>query len=280
MITTTTTNTPLKNAVALKKPLTATSNLLDLIVITWAVPTERVAALIPSGLSLDRLPNAEGDLVAFVQFACALHAGRRWSPLPASTGDAFHRADFRVLVRPTATPVKSDNITNTNRKTPATFLLQTHLSTEEARISMRAVAKEARFGRFNLHIAGNPALAECLRYELTLQDDDSQITTIVAEAMDSNDDTVPAPFASGEDMAKFLLARDETYYAGSLGGVGKVPFERTEYQPKPLKLLSAKIPFFIKQNILTESELSQPLCMFYQPGLVVNVYPPRSAVLD
>jgi hypothetical protein len=269
-----------RRAVAIKNPLTATSSLLDLVVITWAVPAERVASLVPKGLSLDRLPNAEGELTAFVQFACALHAGRRWSPLPANSGDAFHRADFRVLVRPTNAPSGSD-------KTPATFLLQALLSTEEARLSMRAIAKEAKFGRFALHIAGNPALGVCERYELTLRDDNSQTTQITAEGgsaedniKDAVENSAPAPFASSEDMAKFLLARDETYYAGSLSGVGKVPFTRSEYNPKPMRLLSAKIPFFVNQNILTESELAKPLCTLYQPGLVASVYPPRSAVLD
>jgi Uncharacterized conserved protein (COG2071) len=258
-----------KRAVALKNPLTATSSLLDLVVVTWAVPAERVASLVPKGLSLDRLPNAEGELTAFVQFACALHAGRRWSPLPANSGDAFHRADFRVLVRPSVGEVR----------TPATFLLRAMLSTEEARLSMRAIAKEAKFGRFVLHIAGNPALGECERYELTLRDDDSQTTQITAEAK-SADDPVPTPFASSSDMARFLLARDETYYAGSLSGVGKVPFTRNEYVPKPLQLVSAKLPFFSSQNILTESEIAEPLCVLYQPNLAVSVYPPRSAALD
>jgi hypothetical protein len=255
-----------------KNPLTATSSLLDLVVITWAVDPERVAPLVPKGLAVDRLPNAEGNLTAFVQFACALHAGRRWSPLPANSGDAFHRADFRVLVRPTSG----------EKKPPATFLLQALLSTEEARISMRAVAKEAKFGRFVFHISGNPAIAECDRYELTLRDDESQTTQIVAQGLPEGamDKDIPAPFASGKDMASFLLARDETYYTGSFAGVGKVPFERSEYIPKPLQLLSAKIPFFTAQNILTAAEVENPLCVLYQPNLAVNVYPPRSAALD
>jgi hypothetical protein len=256
-----------------KSPLTATSSLLDLVVITWAVPTESVASLVPKGLDLDRLPDAEGNVTAFVQLTCALQAGRRWSPLPAQTGDAFHRADIRVLVR-------------TPEKTAATFLLQTYLSTEEARWGMRAVAKDAHFGRFALHIAGNPALGACDRYELTLRDDASQTTQIVAEAITVGSGEgvgeidAPAPFASNKDMASFLLARDESYYAGSISGVGKVPFTRSEYNAKPMRLLSARVPFLTAKGILSADALASPLCVLYQSGLVSNVYPPRAAALD
>ena len=238
---------------------TATATLRDLLIVTWAVPEEKLRPLVPESLPLDRLPTADG-LCGFVQFTCALHEATRWSPLPEALGDSYHRADVRVLVRPEDGDAQG---------VPGAFVIASYVSAPGIVGALYPVAKGADEGRFTLHVAGNPATETFSGYTVRISTDGIQAEVEVKNAPEGAPTT---PFGPWESLTPYLTGRPSQLWAARVGaGLTLFPTHQEPLAAQPGVLVRAQL------SALPGIDLSEAVAVHYQPALASTAYPPRKA---
>ena len=246
---------------------TMTARLLDCLVLTYAVPAARVRPHLPDGLPPDLLPGPDGEPLAFLQTVCAYWDDLRWSPARPGSGDSYHRCDYRILTR------------KDGRR--GAFSVCLFVSTSSAHLAQRALAHNADYGRFSVHISGDPVRGRFQSYSLRLAGDLGRTEIEVAAPEGEADPAAPAPFGSPEDMALFLTQREEWYYAAALPrrGIGLTPVEHEPLTPSPGRLVSAKLTPWATLDLLSPEEQQVPHSALLEPAVNVTLYPPRLAKL-
>jgi Uncharacterized conserved protein (COG2071). len=252
-----------------------TARLLDCLVLTYAVPADRARAHLPEGLAPDLLPGPDGEPLAFLQTVCAYWEDLRWSPAPAKSGDSYHRCDYRILTRRAG-------------KQRGAFSVCLFVSTSSAHLTQRALARNADYARFGVHINGDPVRGQFDTYSLRVSGDlgktEVEVSGRVAATEEGEEAAalpVPAeaapPFGSFDDMASFLTRREEWYYAAALPkhGVGLTPVEHAPLTPTPGRLVSAKLTPWSTLELLTPEEQQAPLSVLVEPAVNLTLYPPR-----
>lgn len=253
-----------------KGAATITGTLRDYLVVTWTVPADKARALVPPELPLDVLPDADGDLTAFVQVVCFYGENVHWSPLQNDPmAQSYHQVTYRILTR------------RENKR--GVFNLRSYFSSEEVRNTQRVVAREVDYARFFVHINGDPARNTYSSYNLRSVGDRGQtsIEATFTEGEEAADVLVPAPFAKFEDMALFLTQREEAYFAASAPktGVGLTPVHHEALQPRAGTLKTSRASLFTDSSLLTPETLLQPVAVLLQPSFTLTTYPPRLARL-
>jgi hypothetical protein len=249
-----------------RHPATVTFTLRDLMVVTYAVPVDRVRPQVPESLALDMLPSPEGDRLAFVQTLCAFHENAHWSVLPLRTrGQSFHQITYRVLTR------------RAGRR--GAFALRTYVSTDEGRAAQRALSRDAGFARFALYIAGDPARGAYSRYTLRAQGDQGQ-TQVEARAIDP---VVPSPFTTAEALTTFLIDRPDNYFRASApkSGIGLLPQQYGAPAAATFAELVAppRLSLWSTLGLGSPEELQTPYVTLLIPSVTVTSLPPRFARL-
>lgn len=248
-------------------PATLSLTLRDLLVVTWAVPAERIRPHVPEKLPLDLLPGPEGERIAFVQTLCAYYESARWSPLPERVGSSYHQVSHRVLTR--------------REKKRGTFVLRTYVSTSEAHGTQRSATRDADYARFSLHIDGDPARGTYRSYTVRCVGDLGQ-ANLEVRALPETPETPPAPFGKWADMVDFLTDRPENYFRASTPktGIGLLPVEQGRItEPRHAEVVSAKQTLWTETNILSSEELLKPLSVLMVAAVPLSSYPPRYARL-
>ncbi len=244
---------------------TATLRLSDIAVLTYTVPLERVTPLVPDGFIPDRLPDASGEPVAFVQTTCAFCEEARWSPAPEGTGEAYREITYRVLGR-------------AEKGKPGVCIVRAFYSADRVYLAQRALQKEADFARTSVHISGDPVRGSFNGYQLRTVADRGTTEWEIATAADP--DAVPAPFGNRDDMTRFLLRREATYFAlstGPKGWTGYAPVALPVELPAPTiaRLVSARLTPWRELGVLSVEAANTPQSVLYLPALTVTAYPPR-----
>jgi hypothetical protein len=240
---------------------TSTSILRDLMIVTYAVPAERVVGALPAGLPAEILPGPEGDPVAFVQVVTAFVEDARWSPLPGGVGRSFHQASYRILTR--------------YEKRRGAFHWRTFVSTTETHATKRALDNYADYARFSFFIDGDPARSAYRKYSLRAVGDLGK-TEIEVRAL-SEPPTPPIPFGSLTDMVGFLTLREDHFADAPLLKHRYTLFAQSHDPLTPIygEVNSAKLTPFLLAGILKPEELGRPLCVLLQPALTIFSRPPR-----
>ena len=248
--------------------------LRDLLVITYAVPAERLKAHVPENLPLDMLPNVDGDRVAFIQTLCAFHENARWAALPEKAGgQSFHQITYRVLTR------------RAGRR--GGFALRISTSTDEGRAAQRALSRDADFARFSVYIAGDPARATYTGYTLRATGDQGQTqidARVAAAPEDGSPVAIPAPFASSEEAAAYFVDRPDNYFRASApkAGIGLLPIH---YGALPAPTFAElKVPprlsLWTSLKLLTPDELQKPHSLMIFPAIDTTSFTPQFARLN
>lgn len=236
---------------------TLTVTLRDFLIVTYAVPAERARRHVPAGLPLDMLPGPDGERLAFLQTTCFFNDNLHWSPLPGP-GLSFYQSTYRILVR------------RNNRR--GAYFLRTYLSTGEAHIFQRTIAREVDHAPFWVHIQGDPTQARYVTYTARAVGERGQ-TALEAHALSGF--SPPLPFTHYDEMAFFLTQREEGYYEAAAGGTGLLPVEHAPLAPLPAELVAARFTLWTDLGLLAPEELLNPVAVLIQPTIVFTSYPPR-----
>jgi uncharacterized protein YqjF (DUF2071 family) len=242
-----------------------TARLLDLLVVTWAVPAERVRPLLPEGLTPDALPGGEdGAPVAFLQTLCAYCQDARWAPSPAGSGESFHQVTHRVLVR------------RAGGKRGA-YVLRTDLSSSEVQAARRVIAREAEWARFSVYINGDPVRGDYRAYDLRAVGERGKTELKVVPA-GGETPTTPRPFGRWEDMVDFLTRREEVLFAASTSKKTTV-LTPTAYacplSPAAGVVESARVTLWDELKLIPYDEQAGALVALLQPSVQQTSLPPR-----
>ncbi len=248
-----------------KGAATATLRLSDMAVLTYTVPTARVTPHLPDGFMPDRLPNENGELVAFVQTTCAFYEDARWALSPEGSGETYREITYRVLGR-------------VSGGRPGAFILRSFYTADRMYLAQRVLQKDADFARATVHIAGDPVRGSFNGYQLRTVADRG--TTEWDLCPSDNPALIPVPFATLDDMSQFLLRREAIYFtpsAGAEGWVGGAPIAFPAVIPTPtlVKLVSARLTPWRELAVLSVEEAGAPHSVLYLPALTLSAYPPR-----
>lgn len=242
---------------------TFTVTLRDFLLVTYAVPAERVRPHVPEGLPLDMLPAAGGERLAFLQTTCFFNDNFHWTPVPGP-GLSYYQSTYRILTR------------RNGRR--GGFFLRTCLETVPAHIAQRAIAREVDHARFTVHIEGNPLAGSYAVYTMRAVGERGQ-TALDARGLPAPP-PLPAPFTRWDDMTFFLTQREEGYYAASMGGVGLLPVEHKRMEPVPAELVAARLTLWTDLGLLAPEDLLHPIAVLIQPSIVFTSFPPRRVDLS
>lgn len=253
----------------------AATTLRDRLVLTWAVPEDRVRPHLPDGVLPDRLPFADGELRAFLQVEYALHQLpylTRFTGFMGGTLPGFHQVTYRVLTRRT----------KDGQSFPGTFDLRTFVSVSELHLTKRAVQHQADFARFNVFVDGDPARGT-YRLMRVRASGDLGVTQIEARGLDAAP-PVPPPFTSFDTLTGFLSNRAEVLFRASLpkNRIGVTPLQMAstvlDRATVPLRygtLVSARCTPWTDLRLLTAEEIMAPLVVTIEAETTVQALPPR-----
>lgn len=242
--------------------VTTSATLRDLLVVTYAVPAERVRAHVPEGLRPDLLLSAEGESLAFLQTTCAYHEDSRWSPLPGSlASSSYHQVAHRILTR--------------REGKRGAFVLRTFISSTELSFSRRAIERTMEFARFTIYVDGNPAHAAYRRYNLRAVGETAK-TELEVTAL-SEGPAAALPFTHTEERDRFLIQREELFYrAGAYKkGISLTPIQYGPVTPTYGQIATARLSLWTDLNLLTPEELTTPVVVHILPELTTVTSPPR-----
>ena len=246
-------SSPVAKTRTLPKVATASAVLRDLFIVTWAVSPEKAQALVPAGVLLERLPNEQGELVAFAQLVVALRDDARWSPLPQQLGDDFHEATLQILTR-----------TGTER---SAFVIKHFVDSTPVATSLAAFTRVVDEARFNVYVAGDPARQTFDRLGIKLTTHAIQVH-VRAEVTETPEKTSIGPW---HETVRFLTRLECQLHPPRLTKEGMSVFRS---QHPPLTPFAAKLTHQIVRP-LESLELGEPLVAFYQAELPITNLPIR-----
>jgi len=243
---------------------TAKVTVRDCLLVTYAIPVERIRSLVPETLTLDLLPGADGEPVAFLQTVSLYAENARPIPLPTATSFSFYEVLHRVLVR--------------QEGKRGAYLLQARVSTSEAHNAQRGFIKACDYARFQVHVAGNPVPGRRQYESYTVRASNaSGQTTLEARFANTTPEAVP-PFGRFDDMSHFLTAREEWFFDAvlPLKSVSQFTVTQEPFNPLAGELTTARISYWTESGILTPEETEKPLCVLLQPSAEITLRPPKT----
>lgn len=235
----------------LPKVATASATLRDVFIVTWAVPVEKLQGIVPAGVTLERLPNSDGQLVGFVQLVFALRDDARWSPLPALMGDDFHETTLQLLTR-----------TDGER---SAFVVAHFVGSTQAAGTLTAFTRVVEEARFHVYIAGDPARQTFARLGIKLTTHAVQVH-LRAEACETPERTL---IGSWHESVAFLTRFNRQLHLARLSKEALSLF-RTEHLP--LTPCAARLTHQVVRPF-DNLELGEPVLALYQAELPVTSLP-------
>jgi hypothetical protein len=269
-----------------------TVTLRHFLIVSHAVPADRVRSLVPAGLTLDTI-KVQGETCAILQATCFFNDNFHYTPLPKPSLD-FWQTTYRVLTRQPAqkaaaqsgpaVPGPATASPATARPDPGAFFFQTYLGTRASWGAQRAVASEADYADFNVIMRG-----EYATYVADVKPtDDTPPMQIAVRARARRDQRPVAPFVDWDKMTYFLTYRPNAYYQLSVGeNLGVLTVEHEVMHPIAAEIapVGAEIPevrfgVWEKLGLLTAAEMPRPFAVLIQPEIKFVTQAPRAAKLE
>ncbi|MHB0913738.1 MAG: YqjF family protein [Armatimonadota bacterium] len=202
----------------------------NLLLITHAVPAERVRPLVP-GLELDLVKGPEGEDVALVTTTCCLvqEEGRDFG---------FHMSEYRTYVK------------------GGIYVAEWFI---EHGVAPDLPAAET--ADFDVSMAYDPSTRSYRRYYCEMLSDlGTAIIEVSSEGLPPEPST---PFATGEELARFITDRPTKWYADGT----TAPIRHARMDPVEAEMLAGQFDVWEELGILREEEFEQPYSLLIQPVL-------------
>lgn len=277
---------------------TMTTTLRHLLLVSHAVPADRVSAIMPAGFDLDTI-KVGGQSCAILQMVLGFNDNFHYTPLAMPHLD-FWQATYRVLTRQPM--LGGQPASGQVRREPGAYVFKTFLGTRAAWAVQRAVASGAQYADFNVIMRGDMGRGEYALYMADVQSSDGASSGGASPggaspggasaggapptqiAVRTTDERAPAPpFASWEKMTDFLTRRPNSYQQLSVGeNIAALPVEHAAMNPVAAQLMpvggevkEARLGVWEKMNLLSAAEMRRPYSILIQPEIVVTIHAPR-----
>jgi hypothetical protein len=217
----------------------------DYLIVTHAVPIERVWTYVPEELELDTVMLPNGTEAALVSVVCLLHRGMKWedqdSPLD------FHQCTYQTCVR--------------RGGEPGVYVFGTFVESGFPSIMRRIGISNACFADFEISISydDEKRTYNALQCEVLSDEGDTLIEI-------ESDEAVPID----RDAARFVTDRRNAYFTMQDGVLGFARSEFTSMEPSAVKLLDAEFELWEEMEILREEEFLSPYSVLIQPSIEIK----------
>ena len=235
------------------------------LVLTYALPAETLAAMVPAALALDTFVDAAGDEHAFVAIAMVQTRGLRPSRLPALFGRDFFLVGTRIFARlPTAE----------GRRLRGLYIVRSQTNRRAMRV-LGDLFTRYRYEFLDTHVSRDHDVVR-------VHADDFAVDV---DASTADVDSVPlpstSPFTSWRDARRFAGPMPYTFSALSDDEVLVVEGVREAWQPRPVRVLRADVPFFAQRHLptprLASAFIVENVPYHWAAGRKVAVVPPTTA---
>ena len=232
---------------------TFTVTLENLLIVTHAVPVERVRPRVPKSLELDVLKGPEGEDVALISTTCFLNRDLQW-PQGSEPILDFHQATYRTYIK--------------YNEEPAVYILGSFIERGTPSIFERLSAKNAFAADFDISLSYDPSNRSYRRYYCEVLSEKGD--TIIEVKSGGEEPRASIPFDTGLEMAHFITQRPANLYSMSDGGLGCLRLEHEEMNPVDAEILAGEFDYWGKLGILREEEFELPYCVLIQPDVEIK----------
>ena len=241
-------------------PLTAQVDIQNFVLITHAVPAERVRVLIPGTASLQTFRDESESELALVSAGCFCNRDLQptYAPWPRHT---FNQVTFRAFI-------EGDD-------RPAAYFLGTYVSTALSFAGQRALTTPAHKADFTISIDSDETGYD--RYDASVMAGDE----VFSFSVSAHDLPMPKhPFTAPDEMVAFITHRLNGYSKNPVGDLYSFgPVDHALMQPWSGTLQSFRCDFWERLGILGEGgqrlEASDPYSVLVQPSVRFTLHPPR-----
>jgi hypothetical protein len=230
----------------------------NVLIVTHAVPIQRIRPEVPEALELDAIKGPEGEDFALVSTRFFLNRDLRWSPSGEESLD-FHQCFSETYVR-------------SNEET-GVYVLACFLERETPLVFERLAMKNAYAADFDVSLAYDPTERAYQHYYTELLSSKGDTAIEVSSA--GHEPSARTPFESGQEMSRYITDRHILYFAMIGGGLGAMRLEFGEMNPIEGDLLSGEFGYWEDLGVLREEEFEKPYSVLLQPAIEVIVHAPE-----
>lgn len=221
----------------------------NLLVVTHAVPAERVRLHVPGGLELDLIKGPEDEDVALVSATCFLNTDFHWP----GTHSAFHQSTYVTYTRPNGEA--------------GVYILANFL--ERGTPLLERLAVENSYpADFDVSLSYDPSSRSYGTYYCEILSDHGD--TIIQVRSAGGEPEVSMPFTSPREMAMFITHRLTACFPMAGGGLGIMSAEHEEMDPVGAELLAGQFDLWEKLGILRLEESELPYSVLIQPRIALS----------
>lgn len=228
----------------------------DFLIVTHAVPSERVRPHVPAEIELDLIKGPEGEDFALVSATCFLNQGFHWTP-PESPSLDFHQSTYRTYIRQDGDQ--------------AVYFFGNYLERGIPFALERLAMKNTYPADFDIAFSYNPVDRSYRRYYCEIISDKGD--TIIEASSTGQEPEAYTPFNTGKEMAHFITYRPVGYFSMTGGKLGSMRVEHAEMNPVNAELLAGQFDLWEDLGIVFEEEFEQPYSVLIQPSVELAGYP-------
>lgn len=229
----------------------------DVLHVVHAVPVQRICPLIPAPLEPDVVRGPEGEDIALVFVTSSLIRDLMWMPFEESCLD-FHQCAYGTCVR--------------HEGIAAAFVLGVFVEKSSTSAIERTGMKAVYPADFDVALSYDPATNGYRRYYCEILSDKGD--TLIEAQSGGGHPSARVPFASSEEMIRFVTGRQMACFVTADGSLGCMRLEQEQTESVEADLLAGQFDYWENLGIAREEEFESPYLVLIQPSVEVTAYPP------
>lgn len=216
----------------------------DYLVVTHAVPIERVWPYISEGFELDTIKLSNGDERALISVECLLHKAMQWSDRDKPLD--FHQCTYQACV--------------SRNGEPAVYVFATFIESGTPFIMREIGLSNACYADFDLSVS----------YDCENRLYSSYLCEVMSDEGDTLIELAPETTAPDPEVVRFITGRQTSYFTmkGDILGVQVV--EYAGMNPASAKLVDAEFELWEDMGLLSEDEFLSPYSVIIQPSVEIR----------
>jgi hypothetical protein len=233
----------------------ADDDLENFVLITHAVPAERVQAQLPDKLALETFEGIDGRETCFVTTTCFCNRDLRWRVAKRPT-HTFNQVTFRTYV--------------TYGEARGLYFFGTYCDTVASVVWQGAMATGTKLGKFDLDIAKDGRGYS--RYSCRARSGAEEVGWLVEATAE------PAaihPFTSADEHVQYLGYRLHGFSRNPFGFHTHGRVDHRKLRPFSGRLLEGRFDLWARLGILGPEEFLSPASVLVEPHIRFTLMPPR-----